>query len=429
MPSDPISPYGLDKLAGETYCRLFTRLYGLPTVALRYFNVFGPRQDPASEYAAVIPRFMTAILAGKPPTIYGDGEQTRDFTFIANVVRRQPPVGRGAGERVRRGLQHRLRRADLAARPRRRDQPAGRRIGPPVPRRAPRRRHPALAGRDRQGPPAARLRAAGRPGGRAAPARSNNSALRMGRERVTRGPDRAVIIAGGGGTRLWPWTGPGLPKPLLPLGGGGRTLLAAGLDRLAGLVPPAAVALQAPAALAAAPRRGRAAPGAGHRPRRTGRARHGAGDRARDAPAARGRAGRGRGGPSRRPAGRGRAGVPGRARRGGRDGPRRGARHARRRTRPRQHPLRLRRGTAGRSAAVPRAVSRASSRSPTARRPSASSPAGATSGTRGSSSGAPTRSGARWNAQPPSWPARSRAWWMETRRPGRPRPGPRSTTR
>jgi nucleoside-diphosphate-sugar epimerase len=86
MPSDPISPYGLDKLAGETYCRLFTRLYGLPTVALRYFNVFGPRQDPASEYAAVVPRFATAILAGTPPTIYGDGRQTRDFTFIANVV-------------------------------------------------------------------------------------------------------------------------------------------------------------------------------------------------------------------------------------------------------------------------------------------------------------------------------------------------------
>jgi nucleoside-diphosphate-sugar epimerase len=86
MPCDPISPYGLDKLAGETYCRLFTRLYGLPTVALRYFNVFGLRQDPASEYAAVIPRFATAILAGRPPTIYGDGQQTRDFTYIANVV-------------------------------------------------------------------------------------------------------------------------------------------------------------------------------------------------------------------------------------------------------------------------------------------------------------------------------------------------------
>ncbi len=86
MAPAPISPYGLQKLAGETYCGLYWRLYGLPTVALRYFNVFGPRQDPTSEYSAVIPLFVTAIKAGKAPTIYGDGEQTRDFTFIANVV-------------------------------------------------------------------------------------------------------------------------------------------------------------------------------------------------------------------------------------------------------------------------------------------------------------------------------------------------------
>jgi UDP-glucose 4-epimerase len=85
-PTDPISPYGLQKLAGETYCRLFRRLYGLPTVALRYFNVFGPRQDPNSEYSAVIPRFATAARTGRPATIYGDGEQTRDFTFIENVI-------------------------------------------------------------------------------------------------------------------------------------------------------------------------------------------------------------------------------------------------------------------------------------------------------------------------------------------------------
>jgi nucleoside-diphosphate-sugar epimerase len=82
----PISPYGLQKLAGETYCRLYHRLYGLPTVALRYFNVFGPRQDPNSEYAAVIPRFIEAAKAGKQATIYGDGEQTRDFTFVENVI-------------------------------------------------------------------------------------------------------------------------------------------------------------------------------------------------------------------------------------------------------------------------------------------------------------------------------------------------------
>jgi nucleoside-diphosphate-sugar epimerase len=86
MSPAPISPYGLQKLAGESYCGLFYRLYGLPTVALRYFNVFGPRQDPASEYSAVIPRFIAAIKGGDPPTIYGDGEQTRDFSFIANIV-------------------------------------------------------------------------------------------------------------------------------------------------------------------------------------------------------------------------------------------------------------------------------------------------------------------------------------------------------
>ena len=86
MPSAPISPYGLQKLAGETYCGLFHRLYGLPAIALRYFNVFGPRQDPTSEYSAVIPLFITAIKKGMTPTIFGDGEQTRDFSYIANVV-------------------------------------------------------------------------------------------------------------------------------------------------------------------------------------------------------------------------------------------------------------------------------------------------------------------------------------------------------
>jgi nucleoside-diphosphate-sugar epimerase len=86
MAPAPISPYALQKLAGETYCRLYHQLYGLRTVALRYFNVFGPRQDPTSEYSAVIPRFITAVKAEKAPTIYGDGEQSRDFTFVANVV-------------------------------------------------------------------------------------------------------------------------------------------------------------------------------------------------------------------------------------------------------------------------------------------------------------------------------------------------------
>jgi nucleoside-diphosphate-sugar epimerase len=87
MTPDPLSPYALQKYAGEVYCRLYHKLYGLETVALRYFNVFGPRQDPNSEYAAVIPRFATACLRGEPATIHGDGEQSRDFTFVADTVR------------------------------------------------------------------------------------------------------------------------------------------------------------------------------------------------------------------------------------------------------------------------------------------------------------------------------------------------------
>ena len=86
MPPSPLSPYAVQKLMGEYYTRVFYLVYGMPTVALRYFNVFGPRQDPASEYAAVIPKFITLMMAGKPPLIYGDGAQTRDFTYIENVV-------------------------------------------------------------------------------------------------------------------------------------------------------------------------------------------------------------------------------------------------------------------------------------------------------------------------------------------------------
>jgi nucleoside-diphosphate-sugar epimerase len=82
----PLSPYALQKYAAERYCQLYHRLYALETVALRYFNVYGPRQDPKSEYAAVIPRFATACLAGEAPTVYGDGEQTRDFTYVADAV-------------------------------------------------------------------------------------------------------------------------------------------------------------------------------------------------------------------------------------------------------------------------------------------------------------------------------------------------------
>jgi nucleoside-diphosphate-sugar epimerase len=86
MPANPRSPYALQKYAGVKYCELFTRLYGFETVAIRYFNVFGPRQDPSSPYSGVISLFATALLAGKRPTIHGDGEQTRDFTYVANVV-------------------------------------------------------------------------------------------------------------------------------------------------------------------------------------------------------------------------------------------------------------------------------------------------------------------------------------------------------
>jgi len=86
MAPDPLSPYAVTKLAGETYCKVFHHAYGLPTVALRYFNVFGPRQDPKSHYAAVIPRFVTAALTGEPPVVFGDGEQSRDFCFIDNCV-------------------------------------------------------------------------------------------------------------------------------------------------------------------------------------------------------------------------------------------------------------------------------------------------------------------------------------------------------
>jgi len=86
MPSHPLSPYALQKVVGEQYLQLFTRLYGLETVSTRYFNVFGPRQDPRSPYSGVISVFATALLENRSPKIYGDGGQTRDFTYVANVV-------------------------------------------------------------------------------------------------------------------------------------------------------------------------------------------------------------------------------------------------------------------------------------------------------------------------------------------------------
>jgi len=97
LPATPISPYAVAKLAGEGYCRSFSQVYGLETVALRYFNVFGPRQDPLSQYAAVIPNFITACLTGRRPQVHGDGEQSRDFTFVGDVVRANLLAGEAEG--------------------------------------------------------------------------------------------------------------------------------------------------------------------------------------------------------------------------------------------------------------------------------------------------------------------------------------------
>ena len=94
MPPRPISPYGLMKFVGEEYCRLFTLLYGVETVSLRYFNVFGPRQDSTSQYSGVLSRFITTMLRGDRPVIFGDGEQSRDFTFVSNVVAANLQAGR-----------------------------------------------------------------------------------------------------------------------------------------------------------------------------------------------------------------------------------------------------------------------------------------------------------------------------------------------
>jgi nucleoside-diphosphate-sugar epimerase len=86
MCPSPLSPYAVGKLTGEYYCSVFSQVYNLETISLRYFNVFGPNQDPKSQYAAAIPAFVTSILKDEPPTIFGDGEQSRDFTYIDNVV-------------------------------------------------------------------------------------------------------------------------------------------------------------------------------------------------------------------------------------------------------------------------------------------------------------------------------------------------------
>lgn len=86
MPADPISPYGITKYVGELYARVFGRVYGLENACIRYFNVFGPRQDPSSQYSGVLSRFMLAVIEDEQPVVYGDGEQSRDFTYIQNIV-------------------------------------------------------------------------------------------------------------------------------------------------------------------------------------------------------------------------------------------------------------------------------------------------------------------------------------------------------
>ena len=108
MRPDPLSPYAVAKLTGELYCRAFHSVYGLETVSLRYFNVFGPRQNPASMYSGVISRFIDALMTGKPAIIYGDGEQSRDFTYVSNVVdanlkAAQTPLGLGETMNVANG--------------------------------------------------------------------------------------------------------------------------------------------------------------------------------------------------------------------------------------------------------------------------------------------------------------------------------------
>jgi nucleoside-diphosphate-sugar epimerase len=101
MLPDPLSPYAVAKLVGEYYCQVFTRVYGLETVSLRYFNVFGPRQDPGSQYSGVISRFIDSMIQGQQPVIYGDGEQSRDFTYVDNVVQanlRAAETTKGVGQ-------------------------------------------------------------------------------------------------------------------------------------------------------------------------------------------------------------------------------------------------------------------------------------------------------------------------------------------
>src|SRR5207247_7500771 len=166
MAPSPLSPYALQKLVGEQYGQLFTRLYGFETVTTRYFNVFGPRQDPGSPYSGVISLFATALLERRQPTIYGDGEQTRDFTYIANVVDgvlRACDAPKAAGEVINVACGTRTSLKELL---RVMNRIAGTTIEPIY--KEARRRREGLPGRYLQGTGAARVRADRRARGRAA---------------------------------------------------------------------------------------------------------------------------------------------------------------------------------------------------------------------------------------------------------------------
>ena len=163
MPPDPISPYAVAKLAGEHYMRAFTRVYGLETVTLRYFNVFGPYQDPTSHYSGVLAIFCRKMLAGEQPTIYGDGEQSRDFTYIENVVAANLLAAAAPAEKVSGRMMNLATGAavtlnqvfEILCEPHRLSRQTGL-------CRAALRRHPSLPGRHPPGSGTARLRASGR---------------------------------------------------------------------------------------------------------------------------------------------------------------------------------------------------------------------------------------------------------------------------
>ena len=150
-PVNPLSPYAAAKLAGEFYCQAFTATYGLETVALRYFNIYGPRQDPASPYSAVIPLFIAAMMAGRQPVVYGDGRQSRDFSYVANAVAANLLAADAPGVAGRVLNVANGKSVDLLTLIDLLNRPAGHAPGPPA-RAAPGGRRPREPGRHHPGP-------------------------------------------------------------------------------------------------------------------------------------------------------------------------------------------------------------------------------------------------------------------------------------